>query len=410
MSKILPCGVGGWSAQSFEVVDDQRNYMTELKQKRPVSFDGRTGQGDDKRAACVNHYSISGDRIEDLGEIDHSDDALGNTTIKVSTFEQCEIKANKWQLLRMVQDLLSNTSYRVLMCQKAIGQVRVMKSDQAYFEGVATCGSVWLCPVCNRRIAFERGELIRKATGAGFKMILLTATLQHTRRDQLADVLDALKLALRKLKQGRWWREFRDRWGVQAYVSSYEITFGHANGWHPHTHILIFLDDEIDIDVFWSELVSRYVHVVEKTGRYASKYHAVDAKKAGGSEVASYMTKWAGSDVAFEMTGSQNKKRGGLSFWELVASGESDLVHEYASATCGLKSLTWSHGAKELLGLNVADPEDVDRIDPELVADIPTDVWNVIRSRALQGFILELAVADPAGLRNYIFELDRGHA
>jgi hypothetical protein len=332
--------------------------------------------------------------------------SLGNTTVKVST-------PTKWQLLSMVQDMLQGSNYRVLNCQKAIGQVQIFRGEErAYFGGVMACESVWLCPVCNRRIAYERAQMIRKTLDAGYKMILLTTTLQHSKADALDDLLDALKLALRKLKQGRWWKDFRERWGVEAYISSYEITYGY-HGWHPHTHIIIYLSKEIDVQEFWTQLVQRYVKLVEKGGHYASEYHGLDVREAEGEAVANYLTKWRSWDLSNELVNSSAKqgREGGQTFWELVASGRDDLVQEYAHATFGLKSLTWSHGAKELLGVK-DDSDNEQEYDPEnepvVIAKIPEKVWNVIRSRSLQGYCLELAVMDQDALGRYLRELEAG--
>ena len=368
-----------------------------IKEKSPVAFGGaETGQVDDKLEACDLDYSI----FEGQGG-ENCEGPLGITGIKVSA-------PTKWQLLNMVQGFLSGSGYAVLNCQKAIGQVQILRGeDRAYFGGLITCKSVWLCPVCNRRIAFERAEMIRETLKAGFNMILLTATLQHSKADGLEDLLDGLKASLRKLKQGRWWKSFRERWGVEAYVSSYEITYG-QNGWHPHSHIVIYLSKQVDIQEFWQQLSEKYSEVVSKSGHYASQYHGLDAREAEGDQVASYLTKWRGWDIGSELVSSTDKqgRAGGQTIWELVASGRGDLLKEYADATFGLKSLTWSHGAKDVLGVSEMDQEGDPEADPVVVANVSDHVWEVIRSRSLQGYCLELAVLDQDALQRYLSELE----
>lgn len=340
--------------------------------------------------------------------------SLGNTTVNVSPFERDEnnlsliskkdtIKDKKWMLLNKVQELLKNTNARVLRCQKTIGKVEIQRSgDVSRLGGVMACGSVWLCPVCSQRIAFERCKMIRQASQSGFNMLLVTATLQHNKGDALSVLLDALKEALRKLKQGKWWKTFRERFGVEAYVSSYEITYG-LNGWHPHSHILIFVSKQIDIDEFWQRLKEKYVKVVSKVGHYASLHHGLDVEKAD-ENAGDYLTKWS---LGSELTGQFSKNGKGLTFWDLVESERKQLVVEYAQATYGLKSLTWSHGAKEILGVKDFKVEKDD--DWVTVASVSDALWKVIRSEALQGVVLRLAVLDDNGqaLDDYLNGLEK---
>ena len=340
--------------------------------------------------------------------------SLGNTTVNVSPLKWDENNLSliskkdtkrdkKWMLLNKVQELLKDTNSRVLNCQKTIGKIEIQRSGEvSRLGGVMACGSVWLCPVCSQRIAFERCEMIRKASQSGFNMLLVTATLQHNKGDKLEVLLDALKEALRKLKQGKWWKTFRERFGVEAYVPSYEITYG-SNGWHPHTHILVFVSKELDIDDFWQRLKKKYVKVVSRVGQYASLYHGLDVEKAD-ENAGDYLTKWS---LGSEITGQFSKSGKGLTFWDLVEKEKRDLVLEYASATYGLKSLTWSHGAKEKLG--VKDFEVEKSKDWETVTSVSDALWKVIRSEALQGVILRLAVADDNGqaLNDYLGKLEK---
>jgi len=340
--------------------------------------------------------------------------SLGNTTVKVSLLKRDEnnlalsgkkdiIKDKKWILLNKVQKMLENTNSRVLSCQKTIGKVEIQRSGEvSRLGGVMACESVWLCPVCSQRIAFERCEMIKKASQSGFNMLLITATLQHNKGDALEVLLNALKEALRKLKQGKWWKGFRERFGVEAYVSSYEITYG-SNGWHPHSHILIFVSKDVEVNDFWKRLKEKYVKVVEKIGHYASLYHGLDVEKAD-ENAGEYLTKWS---LGSELTGQFSKNGKGLTFWDLVESERKDLVLEYSNATYGLKSLTWSHGAKEKLGVSDFEVEKPD--DWVTVASVSDALWKVIKLEALQGVVLRLAVLDDSGqaLNDYLFELEK---
>jgi len=240
---------------------------------------------------------------------------------------------------------------------------------------------------------------------------MVTATLRHDQGDRLADLLRSLKDAVKRLKSGRWWGDYKDRHGVIAYVSSYEITHG-VYGWHPHVHMLLFLDRDPDVDLMWSEIVSRYVYLVDRGGGYASRHHAVDVTRTG-SDAGQYLVKHVFVDdgLASEMSSTDTKDgrgSGSKTFWDLVFLSKyfgdaADLVKEYADATYRLQSFIWSRGAKDILG--VGDQKDRDAVDPVGVVFITRPVWTVIHTHALQDCVLSLAVLGDDQLKDYLGSL-----
>jgi len=363
--------------------------------------------------------------LPDLGgdltdQINHCVDVdLGNTGIIASTSPKTGKKTSKYALLRQVQTVLDGSGYAVEGCQKCIGGgVQVMRSgDDAYFDGIITCKSIWTCPVCAQRINSQRLDDLKDALGSGYKTVMVTATLRHDQSDRLRDLLRSLKDAVRRVKSGRWWGDYKDRHGVIASVSSYEITHG-VFGWHPHIHMLLFLDrDRPDVDVMWSDLVSRYVYLVDRGGGYASRHHAVDVTRTG-SDAGQYLVKHVSVDpgLASEMSSTDTKDgrwSGSKSFWDLVFlsryfADAVDLVKEYADATYRLKSFVWSRGAKDILGVKDQKDRDGDRDDPLPVADITRPVWTVIRTHALQDVVLSLAVLGDDQLKDFLGGLSGG--
>jgi len=339
---------------------------------------------------------------------------LGNTGIKVSASKNTGKKLNKYALLRQVQTVLDGDDFAVLSCQKLHGNfANVMRSgDDAYFTGIMTCKSIWTCPVCAERIICERIGQLKDALQSGYKTVMVTVTLQHSKYDRLSDLLRSLKDAVKRLKSGRWWSNYKDRWGVVAYVSSYEITWGDVNGWHPHAHILLFLDAvDVDVDLMWSELVTKYTDIVSKLGGYASRNHSVDVT-LGDDDVKDYLIKHVTVDdgLALEMSSSDTKdgrSHYSKTFWDLVYLSKYfgyavDLIKEYAHATFRLQSMIWSRGAKEFLG--VTDPDD-DKDDDQLVALIPRPIWSVIRTHAMQDYVLSLAVMGDDHLKEFLGSL-----
>jgi len=345
---------------------------------------------------------------------------LGNTGIKVSVLTdiptnstRIKSKVNKYGLLRQVQTVLDGSGYAVESCQKMIQKfANVMRSGgDAYFTGIITCKSIWTCPVCASRIICERIAQLKDALRSGYKTVMVTVTLRHDRSDHLGDLLRSLKDAIRKLKSGRWWSNYKDRFGVVAYVSSYEITWSDVNGWHPHAHILLFLEtDKVDPDLMWTDFVTRYVDLVNQLGGYASRNHSVDVSR-GDDQVSDYLLKHVTVDdrLALEMSSTDTKDGRGKhskTFWDLVFLSRYfdyavDLVKEYADATYRLQSMIWSRGAKDFLG--VSDPKDDD--DGQLVAIITRPVWEVIRTHAMQDYVLSLAVIGDDQVKDFLGSL-----
>ena len=113
---------------------------------------------------------------------------------------------------------------------------------RAHYSGLQTCGSVWLCPCCGRRISeHRRGELntaLAWAREQGLQPVMVTLTARHGIRDRLSVQLDAMKRAKQRLRQRREWRAIKGR--IVGTVTATEVTHG-GNGWHTHFHEILFI-------------------------------------------------------------------------------------------------------------------------------------------------------------------------
>lgn len=122
------------------------------------------------------------------------------------------------------------------------------------FSGLATCGSVWACPVCSAKIQHQRREelqqLVAWAQEQGYSVVFGTMTLRHNRDQTLRDLWDTLSVCHQRVAQDRAVRDLRKHLGFVGYVRAVEVTRGDA-GWHPHIHSVYLLrgdatDAEID--------------------------------------------------------------------------------------------------------------------------------------------------------------------
>ena len=123
-------------------------------------------------------------------------------------------------------------------------------SERAHYQGLQTCGSVWLCPCCSARISeTRRGELnalLAWARSEGHQVFMGTFTARHGARDELAPLLDRMKIAKKRLHQHRAWR--RIKIVMLGTVTATEVTGGGRNGWHPHFHVLFVVQAGAEID------------------------------------------------------------------------------------------------------------------------------------------------------------------
>lgn len=82
-------------------------------------------------------------------------------------------------------------------------------SRKAGFSGLATCGSVWCCPVCASKIAAKRAEdligVLGWAVDQGHTAGMLTLTARHHQGQSLAGVWDAVSGAWSAITAGAAW-------------------------------------------------------------------------------------------------------------------------------------------------------------------------------------------------------------
>ncbi len=335
----------------------------------------------------------------------------------------------KWQLQAVARLALGvfdpNVGYeeghRIRICyrhvardpRKLIGGVQVRKSEKsgrAYYSGLMTCGSVWVCPVCAPKIqavrAFEVRTAIDNWTAQGGSVMLLTQTVPHTRRDALEPLLERFTKALMKFKGQRGYERVRKQFQIAGSIRALEVTHG-ANGWHPHAHTILFLQTStpplhvhIALFPYWESAARR----AGFEGQLSPA--AFDVQDA--SKVKTYVTKM-GSEYTWsaehELVKAHSKTGGsGMTPFDMLRGmldeARSDLkalFAEYAHNFSGKRQLVWSNGLKKrLLGTDGLTDEQiaasVGEADPVL-SDVTYYQWRIIRRHNLQGQVLQV-VAD----------------
>ncbi len=292
----------------------------------------------------------------------------------------------------------------------------------AHFGGLQVCGSVWMCAVCAARISeVRRLELAEAIKAWGGQIVLATFTLQHKASDALVSLLDGLQDAMRKMRSGRAWMSFQERYGMVGSIRALEITDG-VNGFHPHQHVLFFVAGGIDLEVFTTELRDRWGASVAKVGRYASPQWGLDVQ-AADAKIADYVAKYGREPkwtMAHELAKAVSKRgrRDGLTMMDLlesyvvlgdVAAGQR--WREYAITFKGRKQLVYSKGLRALLGLVVevkTDEEIVEEVveDAVILAELDLAAWRIVLANDARAELLDVASSgDPALVLSFLSSL-----
>ena len=243
------------------------------------------------------------------------------------------------------------------------------------FAGLATCGSVWSCGVCNAKIMARRhleiGAAVEVWLQRGGQVAFGTQTLRHWQGHRLEDLWAALSKAWSKVTTGSSWLRDKKQHGIVGWLRVVEVTFG-ENGWHVHIHSLLFLEGSTvatELDALKRSIFGRWSSALKALGLPSPLIGSQDLRLLDGAadeQLATYFTKAVHSAkrIGLELTASQNKRARGVhqthSVWkfldDVIDLGDADALrhwHEFQRASKGRRQLTWSRGLRELLGLRI---------------------------------------------------------
>lgn len=320
--------------------------------------------------------------------------------------------------------------------------------ERARYTGTMLCGSIWACPTCSAIIRRERAhevalaidrhaeKLHREAvdqwesehkgqdlpptlmTADGFGYYLFgTFTLRHDRTMPLSMTLDAILKGWTKMINGKPWKKAVERWKIRGFVRATEITYG-RNGWHPHLHFVMFLDDDLDKSqqnemkkwMFerWQTMVVRVAEGYKaKDGNpynvAPNEEHGIDLKfkegKAAGEEAAEYITKIQGDKGAVALAQEiargdiKDGRTGAVNPFQLLDSGclglsdfqREELWLEYWQATLRRRCITWSRGLKEDMEVEELEDEEAAEKGDDIAGFVgyvvPNRIYKSIRRR-----------------------------
>lgn len=325
---------------------------------------------------------------------------------------------------------------------------RSSETGKSRVAGLHACGSVHECPTCRDRITGERAREIQTAVNAhrdrGGTVVMVTLTVRHRwgSHDALMREVPRVFTAMRKDRRWReWWQanelgriELRTRThrrklpadttfatygelapGVELeelgdgrlcevraveyrhvtmdYVRAAEVTHG-SHGWHPHLHVLVFLERAPDtlrafgrlrgeLSRMWGDAVARELGESHRP----SLRRGAHVKVCNG-EVGDYLSK-LGLEVASDLEKDRSSGASPLQLLEAAREGDvesASLWRRYARAMVGMRQLTWSRKTRQALALP-REREDIElaieRADAtdEDVLEVPADTWKRVFAR-----------------------------
>jgi hypothetical protein len=353
-----------------------------------------------------------------------------------------DARKRRYQLRRVVWGASKLRSLK--SCGRAAREdevtILVSRDDQGdargHAAGLVTCSSVWGCPVCAVHIrvarALEIHEAVERHRAAGGGLVFVTLTIRHHgfRPDEVLGLCDecgkaedahSLRTLLgvvydswRAVQQGRGFRGWRDGVGVVGWIRAAEVTYG-LNGWHPHLHLLLFLERPVaehERDSLEVTLNAAWLHQTGKRGHRGDEGIAVDVRRVtddptSWERIAGYTVK--GESVHHELARADRKGVRARDSWtafqilEAAGDGEAWALHrwwDYEAGTKGRRAIEWSRGLRDLLGLGV------EQLDEDITGEVAEDAvpvatvsrqdWRKVAAAALDYAILEAAAADGA--------------
>lgn len=164
-----------------------------------------------------------------------------------------ELQTDRWKQRNAMRRVLRGT--RAASCGRILrgsDNVRLWWDSEmgARYSNLQTCGSVWVCPVCNHKIQVTRCDevksMLEHCKEHGWTVVFGTHTVRHDRKQSLRQVEDMASTVWRKVSQHRRVRDMKARVHLLGYVRASESTWSIVHGWHWHYHTYWIFADPLE--------------------------------------------------------------------------------------------------------------------------------------------------------------------
>lgn len=230
--------------------------------------------------------------------------------------------------------------------------------------GTIRCRAAAECPDCARMVAAQRAEVVERAVrrferDTGGVVYLCSITVRHTLLDDPRELRSAVTSLWRRVWSGKGATLLQKRIGLEGYIRAVDVTYG-PNGAHPHLHVLLFCQGELDGRDGRPRLREVEDWIYDRWARFCTKLKVgVPNRKRGvminRSHVAAYITRMGLGD---EVTKGIYKRANGanVTHWQalvryVMAMGE---VRAHGRAedreTAGRYARIWNLHVKAMRG------------------------------------------------------------
>ena len=269
---------------------------------------------------------------------------------------------------------------------------------RAYYNGICTCATPLLCPVCSPRIMGYRAAEIRKAVHLWLAedenntCYLITLTLRHSLKDNLVYLLEIFAKARKYFWGHRTVKKLFKQSDRAGRITATEINFSITNGWHPHQHILLF-SKKTDFNI--ETLSNIWLDALASVG--VSGIGNIAFKMFEARSADQYLTKISSEMVLGSL--KEGRSKGHFSPFQLIAEAASgsawakERFVELFQVSRKIHPLVWSKGLKARFGIGeVSDQE---------ISDNKADKSKLLKFLAIldDGF-KKLTYLEKAALRN----------
>ena len=197
-----------------------------------------------------------------------------------------------WELRQMIN--ASPYSYQLRTLANCgtltdINGVHVLANGKnVKFLGNRFCNNSWGCPACTARKMSKYSARISCAIDALAQQnkaaVMITYTVFHTKQYSLDEMLTLLSSCWNKLQKNAYWKRqknngsyytkggtysnFISEFNIKHTIRATEITYG-EHGWHPHLHVLYFVDKkDLPRVVQWEQkLIDTWLDIENRTAK-----------------------------------------------------------------------------------------------------------------------------------------------
>lgn len=327
---------------------------------------------------------------------------------------------------------------------------------KAGYRGLQTCGSVWACFPCARKVQHRRADEIYTALkwgkDVGQTIAMITLTAAHKQSDPLVQninyetgevkmgVWDAITAGWQNAMYSRGYRADKEMFQLGHYIRVTEVTYG-ANGWHVHLHILFFIDAPKQVArhhafLFGERLFTRWqaglrsvgfdaikesggldVSIAEQAEKSLSEYLSRSKLEESQQIVDSYYSRSKGLSAEAALSVYKDGRKTSRTPFQILADIDEknpgqDFAkwREFVDGSKGKRQITWSRGLRDQVKLaeEKTDKEiaEEDLGDPTVLV-LSSDEWKRIKYQS-QDLLKLIEKEGPESAQEYLYSVAPG--